>query len=735
MASWDFKGFPRCTIDYPLDITAAEIASLVDPVNTLLKSTYLLGITPHIDSTLQSLFDIAEEIAGVDSCAFIAGEAESEQFEMVVLRGPVQPEGGEPARSLPAALARYHGKAVLLEADKAPQFLAACRLWNADSLVAFPLRRDREFIGALVFGKRKPAQFLPPAVKLLWILAMQTETHLLRNEAVKALSFYSFLDPLTHLYNRRYFDEQIEKELVRSRRNGKPFSLLMLDLDGFKAYNDRFMHVSGDIALQELGGILRDSLREVDTVARFGGDEFAIILVESGPEGGRDLAARILERFSRHMLPGGEGVRTERLSASIGIASFPADSFDKQDLVQKADRALYLAKNQGGGKICLFHEIGGLLALKQTPRDIPIHKIYDAARSIVDMDKFLDILLFTAMQGMSAERGSIVVPNRDGTFALRAAIGFNNGEAQRYAPGMNLPAGRVTSWVVENRRPLLVQGPSDSPVPGRPQKNGYRSDSFLSIPLVHEGLLVGTLNLTNRHDRQAFTREDLEAFAPLASRIASILAEGMRFRENARAFSVTILTSLTGALELRFPFLAGHGERVREIAVRAGRKMKLGETDLDALDTASFFHDVGIVGIPGSILATKRRLSDRELEIARKHPLLGAKLLEGVPDMEGAREVILQHHERFDGSGYPYGLRGEEIRMPARILTVAEFYDSITSPRPYRGGLVREEALQMIRNGAGTLFDPGVARLFIEDPAITVPGSSSSPGSRTESCN
>jgi putative two-component system response regulator len=95
--------------------------------------------------------------------------------------------------------------------------------------------------------------------------------------------------------------------------------------------------------------------------------------------------------------------------------------------------------------------------------------------------------------------------------------------------------------------------------------------------------------------------------------------------------------------------------------------------------------------------------------------------------MEDARRIVLEHHETFNGTGYPYGLKGEDISSGGRILAVAEFYDSITSERPHRGGLRPEEALQMVKNGAGTLFDPTVARLFVEDPTITSRGNSSSP--------
>lgn len=721
MARWNVDKFPPCTIDYSLDITPAEMPRVAEQINILLKAGYLVGACADLEGTMQALFDIAEEVARVDACACVAGEPEGVRFEMIASRGSAPRNADEVLRFLPAALARKFDKAVLLDSARNPQFAEICRHWEVGAIVAFPLRRDREFMGALVFGKRGAGSLDPLAAKLLWVIAMQAESQMLRYEAVRALSFYSFLDPLTHLHNRRYFDEQLDEEIVRSRRNGKPFSLLMLDLDGFKSYNDRFLHAAGDIALQELGGILRDSLREVDTVARLGGDEFALILVESGPDGARDLAARILDRFSRHLLPGQEGARTERLSASVGIASFPADSFDREDLLAKADRALYAAKSLGTGKICLFHELGDLLALKGSPRDLPVSRIYEAARSVVDMDKFLDILLFTAMQGLSAGRGSIVVANEDGTFALRAAVGFENGEARQYPPGTPISPGLVTSWVLENKRPLIVGRAKEWPVAHPPKKNGYRSDSFVSIPLSHEGRVIGTINLTNRRDRRPFTEEDVAAFRPLAERIAAILAEGLRFRENTRRFSTTILGALAGALELRYPFLSGHSERVRLLALRASSKLALEDSEKEALDVAGLLHDVGLVGVPGSILSKKYRLNERELDIARKHPLLGARLLEGVPGMEAARRAILEHHECFDGSGYPYGLRGEKICLPARILAVAEFFDSITSVRPHRGALLREEALQMIGNSGGTLFDPAVARLFVEDPSVTAP--------------
>jgi len=349
--------------------------------------------------------------------------------------------------------------------------------------------------------------------------------------------------------------------------------------------------------------------------------------------------------------------------------------------------------------------------VKKALPDLPVRKIYDAGRSVVDMDKFLEILLFTGMQGLSAGRGSIVVKDAEGDFSLRAAIGFSRHEEYVTAPG-GFRAGPITNWVVDHQLPLVVSKPEDSPFAGQLKKNGYQTDSFLSIPLTHHGQTLGALHLTNRKDHQAFTRDDLKTFAPITSEIAAILAQGIEFRENVRAFSLSILTSLSGALELRFPFLSGHSNRVRDLSTRLGERMGLAPTDLTALRHAAELHDVGIVGIPGNLLAKKRRLSEHETELVRKHPFLGAKMLEGVPGMDATRRAILEHHEHFDGSGYPYGLSGADISIPARILSVAECYDSAVSARPYRGALPPEEALQMVRVGAGTLFDPEVARLF-----------------------
>ena len=150
--------------------------------------------------------------------------------------------------------------------------------------------------------------FTPVQVKLLWALSLQAETHLHRADSGKTLSFYSFLDPLTHLYNPRYFDNQLEKEILRCRRSGGSFSLLRFDIDGFTEYNERFTNTAGDIALQEFADILSGSVREVDTVARLGGDEFGIILLEGIAEGAQCAGASHHPAVPAAPAAGGQGI-------------------------------------------------------------------------------------------------------------------------------------------------------------------------------------------------------------------------------------------------------------------------------------------------------------------------------------------------------------------------------------------------------------------------------------------
>ena len=182
------------------------------------------------------------------------------------------------------------------------------------------------------------------------------------------------------------------------------------------------------------------------------------------------------------------------------------------------------------------------------------------------------------------------------------------------------------------------------------------------------------------------------------------------------------ITSLAQALEARDRWTRGHSKRVAEISVKIGEEIGLSREDLEQLNLAGQLHDIGKIGIPDEILRKPGPLTPEEFCVVKEHPEIGYQILKPLfeerPGLESGSdinvlEVILHHHERFDGTGYPSGLKGEEIPLGSRILLVADAYEAMTSDRPYRKALPLKRAIEEIRRNAGTQFDPQIAELFI----------------------
>jgi putative nucleotidyltransferase with HDIG domain len=178
----------------------------------------------------------------------------------------------------------------------------------------------------------------------------------------------------------------------------------------------------------------------------------------------------------------------------------------------------------------------------------------------------------------------------------------------------------------------------------------------------------------------------------------------------------TTLKALTSALETRDQETHGHSERVVEFSMRLGRELQLDVEQKRALEFGSLLHDIGKIGVPDAILRKPAALSDDEWTRMREHPLHGQKILRGINFLEGASRVVAQHHEKWDGTGYPLGLRGEEIDLNARIFAVADAFDAITSDRVYRRGRSYEEAVAELLAFAGRQFDPSVVEAFCRVP-------------------
>lgn len=184
--------------------------------------------------------------------------------------------------------------------------------------------------------------------------------------------------------------------------------------------------------------------------------------------------------------------------------------------------------------------------------------------------------------------------------------------------------------------------------------------------------------------------------------------------EQQRALVRSVVCGFNQLLDLRDLNTGIHSTRLAEWAVRVARKLGLSETDLYQLEVAALLHDIGKIGIPDAILRKEGKLTDEERALMNKHPEYSWSILRLFPGFEQASLYALHHHESFDGSGYPGGLKGEEIPIGSRIVSVIDAYDAMISNRCYRKGLPHEEAVRRLNTGAGTQFDPSVVAAFLE---------------------
>ncbi|MEK7308600.1 MAG: diguanylate cyclase, partial [Nitrospirota bacterium] len=354
-------------------------------------------------------------------------------------------------------------------------------------------------------------------------------------------------DGLTGLNNHRNFQEKLKEQAEMARRYGMALSLLIMDVDNFKGFNDKYGHQTGDAVLKSIASIIKDHIRATDFAARYGGEEFAVIMPETSYNGARILAERLRKKIAGtpFILPDNDKAL---VTVSIGFASIPENAGDREELIETADKALYFAKQHG----------------------------------------------------------------------RNLSYGFNE---------------------------------------------------------------------TNIHE------ELKESF------------EGGRAPE---------IENLASIIDARTPYTKGHSIEVARLATLLANGIGLEESDVESLRIASILHDVGTIHIPERVLNKPGGLTEEERRIIQAHPGLAEMILKKYPHIEQVLPTILYHHERFDGNGYPTGISGDSIPLPARILAIAEAFNAMTSPRSYKKKLTIEEAVEELRAKSGSQFDPQLVKSFIK---------------------
>jgi PAS domain S-box-containing protein/putative nucleotidyltransferase with HDIG domain len=284
-------------------------------------------------------------------------------------------------------------------------------------------------------------------------------------------------------------------------------------------------------------------------------------------------------------------------------------------------------------------------------------------------------------------------------------------------PGYRQPTtAGILGHVVRTKRTYVTPDVTKDPYFVRGYEAERRTLSELCVPIKAGEQVIGVLDLQSR-EPDAFSEADVDAAEAIARWISVVLENAKLYAQLKQALENTAVT-LAGVVEIRDPYTAGHQRRVAALSAAIAEEMGLPSERKEAVRLAALLHDLGKIAVPAEVLNKPGRLAELEMRFVRKHPWAGFKVLKDIPFPYPVADIVLQHHERVDGSGYPRGLKGEEIMLEARILAVADVVEAMCSHRPYRPPHRLEEVLSELERGKGSLYDPRVVeaclRLFRE---------------------
>lgn len=326
-----------------------------------------------------------------------------------------------------------------------------------------------------------------------------------------------------------------------------------------------------------------------------------------------------------------------------------------------------------------------------------INEIGRILTSVVETEEVVKIITRTTADIFNTDQAILNIRN---TNKPPLIIQHKRGLGTESIADVPLEYQEYYSEIVMQGKPLLFQKES-SP------------SSKIGVPLKMKGEIIGTLILEIQRDRSAFTDEDMEILTTLSNQ-AVVSMENAWLYENVKRNYFSTIQSLVNALEASDLYTRGHSERVKLLALELGRHIGLDFKELEVLEHAAILHDIGKIGIESFILQKQGKLTPKEYSLIKSHPLIGEEILGPIDTLEGVRQTIIQHHERYDGKGYPYGLRGDELLLKARILSVVDTFDAMMSERPYRKSLSLYQVKEELFANAGKQFDPYVVESFIE---------------------
>lgn len=339
-----------------------------------------------------------------------------------------------------------------------------------------------------------------------------------------------------------------------------------------------------------------------------------------------------------------------------------------------------------------------------------LYKISTSLTSVVDSDEIIKMIVDKSATIMKAKIASLMLVDKNSnTLFIKYSIGLRPEVLDIKVSIEN----SISGWVVREGKPLIVKNIETDERFKRVNRENYESKSLISSPVIIKGEVVGVLNVNNKIDGGVFTEDELELLNTLASQTAISLENANLYADLQKSYFDTI-RALVNAIEAKDKYTRGHSERVTCYALEIGKKLNLSTKQLEILQHASILHDIGKIGTDLGILHKNGSLTDDEFDVVKEHPVVGSQIIEPISFLGDVKRIVTEHHERYDGKGYPHGKKGEELSLEARIIAITDAYDAMTSDRPYRKAMKNEDAIAELKRCAGTQFDPRLVDTFIE---------------------
>jgi len=341
-----------------------------------------------------------------------------------------------------------------------------------------------------------------------------------------------------------------------------------------------------------------------------------------------------------------------------------------------------------------------------------LYKVGLAINSNMDSENIFKLIVDTTIETLHADIGYIIIHDKQKN-ALRVDTLIGHDDMPQGEIYLPIKSTSVSGWVLSNAKPLLISDINDAPQFDRFSALGYERKTLICAPLIVKDEVIGTITVVNKNDGSTYTNEELGLLTTIAAQASIAIKNAMLYEDQQKTYLNTI-HALVSAIEASDSYTRGHSERVTRYSLAIAKKLGLSAERLKIMERAAILHDIGKIGINVALLHKVGRLTPEDVFDLQQHPIIGIKILEPIEFLNDVRICIAQHHERFDGKGYPNGVTGEELLLESRILAIADSFDAMTSDRPYRKALSLDIAVKELVDNAGTQFDPAIVPHFVD---------------------